>query len=187
MSILLSTSTSTSTSLLLLLLLSSTISTATQKPIPRAMKEMQSHLHFYWHDIVAGPSPTAIRVAEAPSSNKSAASFGVVVTMDDPMTAGPEPSSKLLGRAQGLYAFVGKDKLALLVAMNLAFMDGKYNDSTITILGRNEVVTPVREMPVIGGSGLFRLARGYALAKTYYFNTTTGDTVVEYDVYVMHY
>lgn len=46
---------------------------------------------------------------------------------------------------------------------------------------------PVREMPVVGGSGLFRFARGYAQAKTHSIDFKTGNAVVEYDVFVLHY
>ncbi|KAJ9559201.1 hypothetical protein OSB04_013815 [Centaurea solstitialis] len=34
-------------------------------------------------------------------------------------------------------------------------------------------------MPVVGGSGLFRFARGYAQAKTHSFDFKTGNAVVE--------
>ncbi|KHN26493.1 hypothetical protein glysoja_043655 [Glycine soja] len=78
-------------------------------------------------------------------------------------------------------------EIGLLMAMNFAFIEGKYNGSTITILGRNCVFHKVREMPVIGGSGLFRFARGYAEARTHWFDLKAGDAIVEYNVYVMHY
>ena len=45
----------------------------------------------------------------------------------------------------------------------------------------------VREMPVIGGSGLFRFANGYVEARTHWFSPNSGDATVEYNVYVMHY
>jgi hypothetical protein len=93
----------------------------------------------------------------------------------------------LIGRAQGFYGSAGQEEAALLMAMNFVFLQGKYNGSTISILGRNHVFSKVREMPVIGGSGLFRFARGYAQANTYSFNAKTGDAVVEYNVYVLHY
>lgn len=73
------------------------------------------------------------------------------------------------------------------MAMNFAFIQGKYNGSTITVLGRNQEFNKVREMPVIEGSGLFRCARGYVEARTHYFNLVTGDAIVEYNVYVLHY
>ncbi|KAB1227900.1 Dirigent protein 19 [Morella rubra] len=81
--------------------------------------------------------------------------------IDDPLTLGPKLSSKLIGRAQGFYALASQEEVGLLMAMNFAFTEGKYNGSTITVLGRNAVFTKVREMPVIGGSGLFRFATGY--------------------------
>ncbi|XXG65164.1 hypothetical protein AAC387_Pa05g2936 [Persea americana] len=150
-------------------------------------KEKLSHLHFYFHNIVSGRNPTAVRVASAPTTNNSATGFGAVVMIDDPLTEGPEPTSKLVGRAQGIYALASQKTVGLLVAMNLAFMDGKYNGSTLSVLGRNAVFSDVREMPVVGGSGLFRFARGYAQAHTHWFDLKTGDVIVEYNVYVMHY
>ena len=73
------------------------------------------------------------------------------------------------------------------LTMNFAFTEGKYNGSTLTILGRNAVFHKVREMPVIGGSGVFRFARGYAEANTHWIEIKSGDVVVEYNVYVFHY
>ncbi|RWV94587.1 hypothetical protein GW17_00042866 [Ensete ventricosum] len=156
-----------------------------EKLVKKPVREKLSHLRFYWHDVVSGPDPTAVPVAQA--TNASASGFGTVVIIDDPMTVGPELSSRLVGRAQGFYALAAKEEAALLMAMNLAFVEGKYNGSTIAVLGRNAVFSGVREMPVVGGSGLFRLARGYAQARTYSFDTRTGDAVVEYNVFVMHY
>ncbi|XXG65163.1 hypothetical protein AAC387_Pa05g2935 [Persea americana] len=150
-------------------------------------KEKLSHLHFYFHDIVSGRNPTAVRVASAPMTNNSATGFGAVVMIDNPLTEGPEPTSKLVGRAQGIYALASQETVGLLMAVNFAFMDGKYNGSTLSVLGRNAVFSDVREMPVVGGSGLFRFARGYAQAHTHWFDLKTGDAIVEYNVYVMHY
>jgi hypothetical protein len=106
---------------------------------------------------------------------------------DDPLTLGPQLSSKLVGKAQGFYASASQDDFGFLMAMNLAFIEGKYNGSSITILGRNSGLNKVREMPVVGGSGLFRFARGYAQANTYKYDPKSGDAIVEYNVYVFHY
>ncbi|TKY62511.1 Dirigent protein 21 [Spatholobus suberectus] len=150
-------------------------------------KEKLSHLHFYFHDIVSGPKPTAVRVAEAHVTNTSSTLFGLIVMADDPLTAGPEPGSRLVGKAQGIYGSAAQDETGLLMVMNFAFTEGKYNGSTLSLLGRNTVFSAVREMPIVGGSGAFRFARGYAQAKTHTFDIKTGDAVVEYNVYVFHY
>ncbi|KAM7505574.1 hypothetical protein LguiB_004478 [Lonicera macranthoides] len=107
--------------------------------------------------------------------------------MDDPLTVGPELTSKMVGRAQGIYASAAQDEMGFLMVLNYAFVEGKYNGSTLSILGRNPVMSEMREMPIVGGSGLFRFARGYAQARTHAVNFTSGDAVVEYNVYVLHY
>ncbi|KAG5063425.1 hypothetical protein AAZX31_02G160700 [Glycine max] len=147
--------------------------------------EKLSHLHFFFHDVVSGQNQTAVRVAAAPATDKSPTLFGAVVMMDDPLTEQPEATSKVVGRAQGIYASASQSELGFLMAMNFAFTEGKYNGSSLAVLGRNTVASAVREMPVVGGSELFRFARGYAQAKTHSFSAV--EAIVEYNVYVFHY
>ncbi|VFQ71908.1 unnamed protein product [Cuscuta campestris] len=150
-------------------------------------REKLSHLRFFFHDIVAGENPTAVKVAQAAATNRSATGFGMMAVVDDPLTAGPNLSSRLVGRAQGVYASAAVDEVGLLMVLNFAFVGGKYRGSCLSVLGRNAVSSAVREMPIVGGTGLFRFARGYALAKTRIYDPTTGNAVVEYNVYVLHY
>jgi hypothetical protein len=150
-------------------------------------EEKLSHFKFYWHDIGSGKNQSSVLIVPPPLKLNSTTSFGFVNMIDNPLTLGPKLSSKLVGKAQGFYASACIDELDLLVAMNLAFIEGKYNGSSITILGRNPVFHKVREMPVVGGSGIFRFARGYAQATTYSFDIKSRVAVVEYNVYVFHY
>lgn len=150
-------------------------------------KEKLTKLHFYFHDVPSGDNPTAVRVAEANMTSKSPSSFGAVVVMDEPLTVGPEPTSELVGRAQGVYAVASQQEFDLLMTFNLVFAAGsKYSGSTVTVLGYNPVPHEYREMPILGGTGVFRLATGIATAKTYAFNATTGAAVVEYNVILLH-
>ncbi|KAG9138261.1 hypothetical protein Leryth_001463 [Lithospermum erythrorhizon] len=139
-----------------------------------------TRLHFYFHDVVDGKHPTAVRIAGPKNA------FTTTAIVDDPLTEGPDPSSRIIGRAQGLYAIASEDSASLMMAINLAFMEGKYNGSTVSIFGRNPFLEAEREMPIVGGSGLFRFARGYARAKTVKYVPSTGDAIVEYNVYVLH-
>ncbi|XP_045832189.1 dirigent protein 22-like [Trifolium pratense] len=150
-------------------------------------KEKLSHLRFYWHDILSGKKPTSIKIIPPSLKLNTTTSFGLVNMFDDPLTLGPQLSSKLVGKAQGFYASASQDDFGLLMAMNLAFIEGKYNGSSITIMGRDLIFDKVREMPIVGGSGIFRFARGYALATTKWFDPKSYDAIVEYDVYVFHY
>ncbi|XP_031473243.1 dirigent protein 22-like [Nymphaea colorata] len=152
---------------------------------PAQGTEKVSHLHFYFHDSLDGRY--SIRIAAAPPSYKSATQFGNARAVDFPLTEGPHPGSKLVGRVQGLYVIASKEEVVLLMDLTYQFYEGKYNGSSISVLGRNAVRSPLREMPVVGGTGLFRLARGYVQAKTYLYNVTNGFAIVEYDAFVMHY
>ncbi|KAF8033155.1 hypothetical protein BT93_D1915 [Corymbia citriodora subsp. variegata] len=150
-------------------------------------KRKTTRLRFYFHDTLSGKRPTTVRVAEAAMTKESQTLFGAVNIMDDPLTEGPEPESPLVGRAQGFYGSVGLESMALLMDMNLVFTSPKYDGSTLSILGRNPALETSRELPIVGGTGIFRLASGIATAKTYFLNLTTGDAVVEYNVIAMHY
>lgn len=141
-------------------------------------------LHFYFHDIF---DTTSVSVANANITSTSPTKFGMTNIMDDPLTIGPEFNSKQVGRVQGLFASSSMREFSLLCAMTLIFTDGKYNGSTLSILGRNPTLDKHREMPVIGGTGVFRLARGVALLKFYYFDVPGGNATVEYNVIVQHY
>ncbi|KAJ3685301.1 hypothetical protein LUZ61_014465 [Rhynchospora tenuis] len=155
--------------------------------VTRAAMEKQSHFRFYWHDKISGRNQTSVIVAQAPEFNKSSTFFSKVFVFDDPLRTGPDENSELVGKAQGIYVGAGINKLELLMAMNFVFTDGEYNDSTITILGHNDALTTVREMPIVGGSGLFRFARGYVQLRTYMYDPKIGYAVVEYNVFVKHY
>ncbi|XP_020583785.1 dirigent protein 22-like [Phalaenopsis equestris] len=170
---------------LLLILLSS--ATTTSSSPKKTLKEKLSHLHFYFHDVVSGRNATAVPVTKPAASSQPFSAFGVITIMDDLLTERPDPNSQPVGRAQGIYAGAAQDELGFLMAMNLAFTAGKYNGSVLSVLGRNPPLHPVREMPIVGGSGLFRFARGDALARTHWLDFTTGDAIVEYNVHVLHY
>ncbi|KAK4415581.1 Dirigent protein 23 [Sesamum alatum] len=155
------------------------------KNLPNA-KEKVTKLQFYFHDIVSGKNPSAITVAQSNSSINSPTMFGVIRMMDNALTIGPEPNSKIIGRLKDLWcSFYGGN--SLLMTLNFVFGHGKYNGSTLSVLGHNPILHKYREMPIVGGSGVFRLARGIATASTVWFNVTSQDAVVEYNVIVLHY
>lgn len=133
-------------------------------------KPKVTRIQFYMHDIIGGPTPTAVRVASRSnftSQDPIAATFGSVFVMDNPLTVTPNPNSTVIGRAQGIYAMASqKDELSLLMTLTYSFTSGPHNGSSFSVLGRNAVMNDVREMPVVGGTGVFHLAQGFCLAKT---------------------
>lgn len=120
-----------------------------------------AHLHVYMHDVTGGPSPTAVRLVNGPSG-----SFGNTEVIDDVLTEGTSQSSATVGRAQGYYMVASVANLEFMVNMNVVLTSGPYAGSSLAILGRDDVSVPVRELSVVGGTGKFRMARGYVLWKT---------------------
>ncbi|KAF9603817.1 hypothetical protein IFM89_037951 [Coptis chinensis] len=112
------------------------------------MEEKVTNLHFYFHDTVSGDHASAIVIA----GPKDTASFGTTRIVDDPLTEGPESTSKLIGKAQGVYSMAAQQDVSLLMVITCAFMEDKYNGSTLSVLGRNPVLQTVREMPIVGGT-----------------------------------
>ncbi|KAL4560710.1 hypothetical protein LXL04_032863 [Taraxacum kok-saghyz] len=181
-----STAAATTTTIIILFSLllagkSQTFSTNLPRSALRLGRENVTQLHFFFHDVVGGPNATAIRVAAAPITNTSTTGFGAVIMMDNLLTVGPEPNSTRVGRAQGMYASADLNNMSFMMVQNYVFDEERYNGSTLSILGRNPITSPMREFPVVGGTGVFRFARGYAEARTYFLNATNGDAIVEYN------
>lgn len=159
--------------------------------VPRVqLTEKVTHLHFYLFDILSGERPSAVEVAHSNVTigDQSATPFGSVYAVDDPLLEGPDPSSKVIGNARGLYvsASEGRD-LCLVMYIDYGFTAGKYKGSSISVFSRNPVTEPRREVAVVGGRGKFRMARGFAKLRTHYLNVTNGDAIIEYKVTVYHY
>ncbi|KAJ3681620.1 hypothetical protein LUZ60_014193 [Juncus effusus] len=152
--------------------------------VASAGKKM-AHIHFYMHGQVSGPNATSIRVVEGPKSipNQSRLKFGDIYVYDDLLTEGPSPYSAPVGRGQAFYPVADLTKPVFLIIMNVVMTAGEYNGSSIAVLGGDDIFATVRELSVIGGTGQFRMARGYVIWKTYSFNTTSGDAVLELDIY----
>lgn len=159
---------------------------STMNPERLHNKEKLTHLRVYWHDIRSGQNPSSIMI-QPPVKKYSSTLFGSITMMDNKLTSGVSINSTVVGQAQGFYAGAAQPELGFLMAMTFAFKTGEYNGSTITILGRNTVLSEVREMPVVGGSGIFRLARGHVELRTKLFDKKTGDAIVEYNCFVLHY
>ncbi|KMZ58300.1 Disease resistance-responsive (dirigent-like protein) familyprotein [Zostera marina] len=158
-----------------------------EKPAPKLINPIQTHLRVYWHENFTGPNPTSVVIAEAPSTNSSATQFGRTYTFDNPLTLDPVSTVDVVGRAQGLYAFTSKEEMAFTLTLNVLFTEEKYNGSTILVYGRVNVDNTVKEIPIVGGSGVFKYATGYSSVQRTSFDPATFNNVIKYDLFVNHY
>jgi hypothetical protein len=149
-----------------------------------------THLQFYMHDTVtasAGSAATAARAVRgpAPAPDNPINRFGDLYVIDDPLTEGPDlASSRAVGRAQGFYLMASRSADQLLLSANMVFTAGKYNGSSVTLMGRDAILVEVRELPVVGGTGGFRGAVGYGQIRTHSFNASNNNAVLLVDMYL---
>ncbi|KAL6653611.1 hypothetical protein ACP70R_008038 [Stipagrostis hirtigluma subsp. patula] len=146
-------------------------------PATRPAAAASAHLHFYMHDVLTGPAPTAVQVVNGPHGH-----FGDTIVIDDVLTEGAARSSPAVGRAQGHYTWASVGNPELLVTMNVVLASGPYAGSSVTVVGRDDIGAPVRELSVVGGTGAFRMATGYVLWRT--VSLDHPNAVLELDVFV---
>ncbi|XP_074586239.1 dirigent protein 2-like [Curcuma longa] len=141
------------------------------------------HLHFYFLERVVGSPNATAAVSVNLHPESPVPSFGNIGVMDDILLEGADPSSPVIGRAQGLVVYSDLTGLSATTAVNLVFTAGEHNGSTLAMFGRYESGR-VSDRSIVGGSGQFRLARGYALSQLVDATATT--VTAEFDVYITY-
>ncbi|KAL1554420.1 hypothetical protein AAHA92_14981 [Salvia divinorum] len=150
-------------------------------------KEKVVKLHFYVQDLRIGhANATVFEVAKASITPTHPTAFGSVHVLDDLITEGPAFNSRALGQTQGLTTNADLATFGIHMNLNFYFTVGRYAGSTLSILGRNQVLDSERELPVVGGTGVFRFARGYAIQSTYSIDFPTSYAVLEYTIYTTY-
>ncbi|CAL1372346.1 unnamed protein product [Linum trigynum] len=147
-------------------------------------QEKITHLHFYMHDVFGGANATAIPVTKILDNNTF---YGGMFVADDPLTLGPDRDSDPVGTGRGTYTFPSRNDFVLEMVYNLRFAHGGYNGSSLCLLGNISPTSIVNEVAIAGGTGVFRFARGYAVAKRIVLDFKAQLVVRELNVYVSHY
>ncbi|XP_047957157.1 dirigent protein 1-like [Salvia hispanica] len=161
------------------------ISLSSEAHIVSETKKM-TRLHFYLHDVIGGDRPTVWGVAQCNLTDVLPSSFGRVMVLDNLVTSGPDPDSEEVGRMQGTVGQADLHEKALVMLLNLVFTKGEFEGSTLSILGRNPLAAESREVPIVAGTGAFRMATGYIISSTYYNDPARVRNVYEYNAVVYH-
>ncbi|XP_057806236.1 dirigent protein 22-like [Salvia miltiorrhiza] len=130
----------------------------------------------YVHEYFSGPNANIYEVARANITANSPASFGLVSVGDTSMTSGPDMNTGKLGRAQGYTVNTDLKELVTMLNAEFIFTVGKYRGSSLIVSGRIN-----HELAIVGGTALFRMARGYVDSTTYFSDPHTGYVIGIFD------
>lgn len=150
----------------------------------------RTHLHFYMHDEYTGPNPTAALIVPGRplllpnnATGTSSRQFGDIAVMNNALTEGPQRGSPRVGTAQGFTVRVAERGSVNALSLHLVMEAGEHAGSSLVVNSRVDTDLAVRESVIVGGTGRFRFARGYAHSRSYNYDLTKGG-VVEIDVYL---
>ncbi|XP_050248938.1 dirigent protein 22-like [Quercus robur] len=165
-----------SLSLMLVLL---TLATSIEASKYQFLKLKETNMVFYMQDWETGLNATVFPVVGIPNKPWQVTRFGTVMAIDDKVTVAIERNSSQVGRLQGIY---------VNLALDLGCTDTKeYNGSTLEIQGADRFYQKYKEVSVISGTGIFRLARGYAILQTVYYDVPKGNAIIRWNLTVFHY
>ncbi|VFQ68004.1 unnamed protein product [Cuscuta campestris] len=130
-------------------------------------------LDFYFHDIIYNGQNShnaTSAIVGAPSwANRTILAdqghFGDVVVFNDPITLDNNLHSKPVGWAQGFYLYDRKDVFTAWLGFTCSFNTTKHR-GTINFAGADPLLNKTRDISVIGGTGDFFMARGFATLMT---------------------
>lgn len=115
--------------------------------------------------------------------------FGSVTVVDNELTEGHELGSAVLGKAQGFYLASSSDGSSHTLALTTMFHGHDHEvDDTISFFGVHRTASPISHIVVIGGTGIYENAKGYATVETLPHedqHTTDGlETITHFTVYL---
>ncbi|XP_057532285.1 dirigent protein 24-like [Amaranthus tricolor] len=117
--------------------------------------------------------------------------FGSITVIDDELTEDHELGSGIIGRGQGFYLASSLDGESHTMAFTAIFHGGEHDHEdadTLSFFGVHRTASPISSIAVIGGTGKYENAKGYATIETlpdHDQHTTDGvDTVAHFSVYL---
>ncbi|CAM0948004.1 unnamed protein product [Alopecurus aequalis] len=144
------------------------------------------HIHLYTHETFSGPNATVGVISSSPFGDNT--TFGSVAVFDNELRTGRSPDSPLVARYQGIFVATGVAEgpasQGNLTLASILFIAGEYAGSVLSLEGPNVAFEGTLERSIVGGTGKFRMARGYYLSKRLGL-TSPLTAVAEVDLYVL--
>lgn len=134
--------------------------------------------------VSAGQLPTGLTLQQL--------MFGSITVVDNELTEGHELGSGVVGQAQGFYlasSLDGTSHTLVLTALFHGGDEGHVVEDTVSFFGIHRTGSPISDIAVIGGTGKYENAKGYATIETLLNqvdqHTTDGvETITQFNVYL---
>ncbi|XP_021660617.2 dirigent protein 25-like [Hevea brasiliensis] len=115
--------------------------------------------------------------------------FGTITVIDDELTEGHDLRSGFVGRAQGFYVASSVEGTSQTMAFTTMFQSGHYEDS-LTFFGVHRTAVSESQLAIMGGTGKYVNAKGFAIVKTFpatnQHETDGVETLLQFTVYVSY-
>lgn len=119
--------------------------------------------------------------------------FGSITVFDDELTEGHELGSAVIGAAQGFYLASSLDGTSQTMAFSVLMKGGEHHEveDTISFFGVHRMPSMESHVAIVGGTGKYENAKGYAVVKALHGQedqhiTDGEDSILQFDVYLPH-
>lgn len=116
--------------------------------------------------------------------------FGTTTVIDDELTEGHEIGAGVIGRAQGFYVASSQDGTSKTIVLTAMFEgpDAPHGD-TLSFFGVHRMAAPESHIAIIGGTGKYENAKGFAAIQTLHpgdEHTTDGvETLLQFNIHLI--
>ncbi|CAN6289835.1 unnamed protein product [Urochloa humidicola] len=117
--------------------------------------------------------------------------FGTTTVIDDELTEGHELGAGVIGRAQGFYVASSQDGTSKTIVLTAMFEgpDAPHGGDTLSFFGVHRMAAPESHVAIIGGTGKYENARGFAAIQTLHpgdQHTTDGvETLLQFNIHLI--
>ncbi|XWS75045.1 hypothetical protein CRYUN_Cryun01aG0051500 [Craigia yunnanensis] len=143
------------------------------------------------NNVLNGNSQPFVTAGQLPPGSLQRLMFGSITVIDDELTEAHELGSAVLGKAQGFYLASSLDGTSQTIALTVLLHGGEHGheiEDAISFFGVHRTVSPESQIAVVGGTGKYENARGYATVETLHQedqHITDGvDTILHFNVYL---
>ena len=154
--------------------------------LAKATEPKKTTLSLYFHDTPdrCDSNVKVIPVTRIAGKAWNVPTTGTVIVTEDLITKTSGQNSAEVGRAKGMYVTAGSNGLDSQVSISIEFTDEEYKGSTIEMQGISNQFMPGAEVSVVGGTGKFRFARGYATFATHHLDIPNRYAIIRCDITV---